>query len=63
MTEQTKHCMKAENLKASWRQKGTGERWVTIQTQFLQILFQNSVSGQEQIFGFLSFCTHTDFLL
>lgn len=49
MNEQTEHCMKCENIKLSWRQKTTGVRWVTIQKQFLQTLFQkiNVWSGED----------------
>lgn len=47
MNEETEHFMKPENPRSSWREKETGERWITIQKQFLHTLFQKSMSGQE----------------
>lgn len=59
MNEQTERCRKCENLKLSWRQKTTGERWVTIQKQFLHTLFQKSMSDQERIFEVFSLSART----
>lgn len=60
MNEQIEHCMKSENFKWSWRQKGSEEKLVIIQKKFFQVLLEKySMSGQEMVFKVFSSYAHT----